>query len=607
MNVNVYGGTVSAPTLFCSWRIIMKDQTRQLRVESLMFILFAVLVFAHTAMGGVIESFWVAPKGGTFHNTANWDGPVPNDEVIAVFNLDSSYTVDFEDLATSNRVLVRDGDVTLELHDFTYSLLNSLHSAPSIVVGETIGSTAALTLSGGTLEAQFTDLAHAPGSFGAMNIESGTTLLNDLLLRVGASGTGWLDISNNSMVATYGTALGLEDNALGLVTISGSNALLASLTELAVGQQGIGDLFVFGGATVTSSTGVIGKQLGSVGSVRVVGEGSNWLVDGPLDIGQSGMGALLISDGGTTTTTSFATIGTLPEPKQFPDQGGIGEVTVSGPGSSWYVEGDLHVGFQFIGSLLVNNGGAVFSNNGFVNTFDDYDALGMVIVTGEDSLWDNLGELAVADLLEVYDGGTVAAEPVMIMEDGLLRGNATIGGELVNSGVIKPSTQDDDMFGHSIDTLTIDGDFQQTVDGTLEIEITYDFEENLLWDKLQVTGQAILGGTLEIPDFNQPYNKFPIEILTAASIVGEFDVFVAEPLDFNYQWSIIYNSNSVELNVFLPIPGDFNNDGVVNTDDLIFLLSNWGPCADCDDCPADISGNCSVTVTDLNTLLNNWG
>ena len=83
MNVNVYGGTVSAPTLFCSWRIIMTDQTRQIRVETLAFILFVVLVFAHTAMGGVIESFWVAPKGGTFHNSANWDGPVPNEEVIA--------------------------------------------------------------------------------------------------------------------------------------------------------------------------------------------------------------------------------------------------------------------------------------------------------------------------------------------------------------------------------------------------------------------------------------------------------------------------------------------------------------------------------------------
>ena len=41
--------------------------------------------------------------------------------------------------------------------------------------------------------------------------------------------------------------------------------------------------------------------------------------------------------------------------------------------------------------------------------------------------------------------------------------------------------------------------------------------------------------------------------------------------------------------------------------DLLILLVSWGPCADCDDCPADLNGDCSVCVADLLILLSNWG
>ena len=53
--------------------------------------------------------------------------------------------------------------------------------------------------------------------------------------------------------------------------------------------------------------------------------------------------------------------------------------------------------------------------------------------------------------------------------------------------------------------------------------------------------------------------------------------------------------------------GDIDGNGSVGVADLLFLLANWGPCADCNDCIADLNGDCSVGVADLLILLSNWG
>jgi murein tripeptide amidase MpaA len=55
------------------------------------------------------------------------------------------------------------------------------------------------------------------------------------------------------------------------------------------------------------------------------------------------------------------------------------------------------------------------------------------------------------------------------------------------------------------------------------------------------------------------------------------------------------------------IPGDVNNDGIVDVIDLLALLGAWGPCpAPPMGCPADVNGNGAVEIADLLTLLANW-
>ena len=52
------------------------------------------------------------------------------------------------------------------------------------------------------------------------------------------------------------------------------------------------------------------------------------------------------------------------------------------------------------------------------------------------------------------------------------------------------------------------------------------------------------------------------------------------------------------------VPGDVTGDGVVDFDDLLALLSAWGPCFDC---PEDLDGNGDVGFSDLVFLLSNFG
>ena len=55
------------------------------------------------------------------------------------------------------------------------------------------------------------------------------------------------------------------------------------------------------------------------------------------------------------------------------------------------------------------------------------------------------------------------------------------------------------------------------------------------------------------------------------------------------------------------VVGDLDGDGDVDAADLAILLGNWGPCGDCEDCPADLDGDCTVGAADLAILLGNWG
>ena len=54
-----------------------------------------------------------------------------------------------------------------------------------------------------------------------------------------------------------------------------------------------------------------------------------------------------------------------------------------------------------------------------------------------------------------------------------------------------------------------------------------------------------------------------------------------------------------------PVPGDANNDGVVDVDDLVLVITNWGPCIG-SPCNADVNNDTFVNVNDLVLVITNW-
>jgi hypothetical protein len=59
-----------------------------------------------------------------------------------------------------------------------------------------------------------------------------------------------------------------------------------------------------------------------------------------------------------------------------------------------------------------------------------------------------------------------------------------------------------------------------------------------------------------------------------------------------------------------PCVADITGNQVVNVDDLLAVINAWGPCANPNNCPADISppgGNDVVNVDDLLGVINGWG
>jgi enterochelin esterase-like enzyme len=77
----------------------------------------------------------------------------------------------------------------------------------------------------------------------------------------------------------------------------------------------------------------------------------------------------------------------------------------------------------------------------------------------------------------------------------------------------------------------------------------------------------------------------------------------------------LYNAQGIASATFIAAhldlsrhsPGDVNDDGVVNINDLVSVITSWGPCpAQPVPCPADDTGNGVVDIDDLVQVIVHW-
>ena len=222
-----------------------------------------------------------------------------------------------------------------------------------------------------------------------------------------------------------------------------------------------------------------------------------------------------------------------------------------------------HVYLSYIASA-VENGERVFyfgtSANGAVESkYTNVDGVGInfLIFKGVDGN----GDRDVNDAGEVtifFDGNQIDGDPPLLS----LRGLDVLDGGLVYAAEIKPYPivvpgEEGNTWIHRFEDVNGDGDARDAGE-----------QQFGLFD-LQIHG---------------PSELFPV--------ASDFTDLIADPWDF----SVVPHTPPFA-------PADIDQNGTVDTIDLVIVLTSWGQC---NGCPADINGDGAVNTLDLLAVILNW-
>jgi T5SS/PEP-CTERM-associated repeat protein len=394
-----------------------------------------------------------------------------------------------------------------------------------------------------------------PSTYELLNSTSPTP---GIVVGEGGGDVADLSIHGGTLVGAY-AAVGHQGASFGTLTVDGPQTTIELEHDLRIGQFGNAMLNLIGGATALNGPATIALGGGTFALADVVGPDTTWQCDGNLTVGKGGVGELLIDDGAAVSCL---------EAIIAQNRSTHGTVTVRGEGSSWTIQGSLDVAQAGFAELNIEDGASV-SNGEFavLGAFPDMfeESQGQANVLGEGSTWTIDGDLWIGfaglGLLHVADSARLIVE-----NDLLLYGSFetyTIGFTLHESDA------------DAVAPLIAVGGFVTPVGrDDVRINLADGFEPG--------PGQSFL-------------------LMTALAGIDEL-VLDLEPLPGLLDWSVLQTADRLELTVISR--ADLTGDGVVDVFDLLELLGDWGPCAEC---PADLNDDGVVDVFDLLALLGAWG
>jgi len=229
-------------------------------------------------------------------------------------------------------------------------------SNPSLVVGDTLGDNATMSLSQGRLDSQVARIGNGGGS------------------------QGKLTILNGALWVPWGVFIAYAPGSQGTLDMVGVGTSADPHGDLEVGDGGTGYLNVTGGAHLDSQIGgpsdrdVIGDDVGSVGVAMVRDSGSLWQTN-KLVVGEQGNGTLWIENEGYVN--SYQAV--------IQDDGGAtGLVVVSGPNSLWRIYSPVN-GYIDVGATSGTGSGTLrIQNEGRVEVPDQttLNATGSILLAG---------------------------------------------------------------------------------------------------------------------------------------------------------------------------------------------------------------------------------
>ncbi|HEY4233078.1 MAG TPA: PEP-CTERM sorting domain-containing protein [Lacipirellulaceae bacterium] len=403
-------------------------------------------------------------------------------------------------------------------------------------------------LSGGQLVTQSTYLGSDSGNHSnTAKVDGSGSTWTSQDMYVGDGEEATLQVINGGNVSVLNATLGVnapgtndtdDEGGIGAIVVDGANSKFTATSGIKIGQFGKGTLTVSAGGVVSDADGYIGTDVMSIGSASVGGSGSKWTNSGSLHVGQAGTGSLNVINGGNVTSaTGF--VGDA--------AGGSGSVTIDGANSKWTLTGDLRVGDAGTATLTVKNGGSV---------------------------------------------STTAN--VIIGAHGTLGGDSTVTAAMVqNGGMVSP--------GNSPGVLHVQGNYSQTADGKLEVELN-GTTLGTAYDQLAVSGNMALNGALDITFGYTPHAGDSFDILDWGTRSGAFGVFNFPTLTgLRFDVSQLYTTGVLTILTKLPagvLPGDFDQDGHVTQTDYGFWKAGFGISGVATHLQGDANGDGRVDAAD---------
>lgn len=349
------------------------------------------------------------------------------------------------------------------------------------------------------------------------NTYTGETMIDDGTLAL--SGAGSIANSSKVSLCDCGTFdISATNNGATIKSLEGDGMsdAIVNLGSKTLTLSNAGDTFsgviqgVGGGLTVNGGTLTLDGANTYTGSTTI-NTGTLALADAGSISASSG---IAIHNGGTfdiSATTSGATIQNL--------EGDSGTVMLGGKALTLTNASGAYSGvIQGAGGSLLKNGTGTLTLNG-INTY-----------TG--------GTTVNAGTLEVGDADHPSASvqgAVAVNNGGTLRGHGSIAGNVDSTGIVWP--------GGSIGTLTIGGNYSQSPDGTLQIEVSPTEAS-----QLKVGGTASLAGTLNLLYGPGTYTSRSYPILSAKAVNGTFSSVTANN-PTNVEYKVLYDALGVNLDV----------------------------------------------------------
>lgn len=358
---------------------------------------------------------------------------------------------------------------------------------------------------------QTLDIAVQAGSNGVATVDGAGSEISVKRIFLGNSGNGQLNVANGAKVLVSQTdsmapslRIGFRAGSNGTLNIDGVGSVVDVIGDDAyVGEAGTGTVAITNGARLNALRGIgIGGAAAANGKVQVSGNNSLLSTSGAT-IGSAGRGDLLVSEGARVEADIARPTGTFLMLGR--ERGGVGHVTLEGPGSTLDAKGGgffFGFGLDSEGTLTIRDGALARLGGGRAGS--DPGSKGAILVTGEGSRLETGATNRIVigyqgqGTLDILDGADVSVGNLEIAghnDVGVDRGPASASGQARVSGagttllVAGELTVADDNRG----TLRVDNGASVTA-GSLRFERRAPSRPGELGSSTDIAGELVITG-----------------------------------------------------------------------------------------------------------------